>query len=1080
MSFQGRTSFDNPVTCAWAPKQKLLATATLDGGGVGFGDVDSDFFSKLTLNQLDFAQGTLVPVAEVQVKNQRFASLAWGRGDLIAGGMTDGTVKLWHASSLEHKANLPNQAAGSVFIRSVQFHPTLAEQLAHSGPGKQVKVTDINTLGVLLETPSQAGEVSSLAWNLSDSAKHILAGGNLDSQTSVWDLRTKKPTCEIRDPRGASITCVAWSPNAANSYHLLIANDCGLLRLFDLRSSTNTPMTELQATSGGNVGIFDVDWCPQDDSLLVTCSKDNRMLLWDLESNQVVCEMHQDAAQHQPHQQTSNRRYEVNWSPSIPGMIAACSFDRSLQLFSVNNTLPRCPAWAKRVGKGASFGFGGRLVEFNTNNEVVLTNVHRGDRWSGLEEFERKLEISTRHDQENQTHDHLQLFCSEQEAKAELASTKEIWRVLKVLLSDNSRLATQEFLGYREEDILNPPTTAGLTVEQEESVVVRALTIGRFDVAVDLCFKFKRYDEGLYLANLGGPELLAKAQEMFLEAKQSTSKIMQLAKSIFNPQYDAEDWKQQLALLGSFASAEDFANQVNLLATTQLSLGPQTVCYMLARNVTKVGECWSTAVPSDDEFCEIGQVFSRVLANPQEFQQDRVMMNRFARLANKMADEGKFDLAKKYAAIASGVDYEAADLVQRIDYGLVWNAESEQRAREEEERLRMQLEEEQRVQAEQAALYAQEQAAQQAAYEQQQQQQAALYAQQQHQYQQQYPPQQQYPSQQHPSQQQYPPQQQYQQYSAGGYGQQQPVYQQQQQQPTYQQQPPAYQQQPPAYQQQPAAYQQQPPTYQQQPPTYQQQPQAVYTPPALPTYAPPPPAPAAYAPQAPAPTPAYAAPAPTPVYAAPTPAYTAPAYAAPTYATPAPAAPRVPENDGFGTTAGNANAGAKYGNRTVNAPPSAPAQTQQQASRPADPALQSAVASLQRALQSLKMRYSQQAPGSMEERRLIEAEKGLGALTTSLPLLNEFFQAKLKELAQAMDRSSFAEAHNIQLTLSSSSDWKEHKEWIKGLSHLIGVAQKDVQPAGRPAATTAHAGPPSYTNGPPPTGAYPPQQQYYQ
>jgi hypothetical protein len=58
---------------------------------------------------------------------------------------------------------------------------------------------------------------------------------------------------------------------------------------------------------------------------------------------------------------------------------------------------------------------------------------------------------------------------------------------------------------------------------------------------------------------------------------------------------------------------------------------------MLARNVPKVGEAWASQ--TDEEFVALSEVFSRALPQPEALQHDRVMMNRFARLANTLADE---------------------------------------------------------------------------------------------------------------------------------------------------------------------------------------------------------------------------------------------------------------------------------------------------------------------------------------------------------------------------------------------------------------------------------------------------------
>ena len=72
-----------------------------------------------------------------------------------------------------------------------------------------------------------------------------------------------------------------------------------VMRLWDLRKSTTHPMLELggnnAAQSGGvaghSRGIVSLNWCPYDEAIIVSSSKDKRTLFWDLYSCQVVEEL---------------------------------------------------------------------------------------------------------------------------------------------------------------------------------------------------------------------------------------------------------------------------------------------------------------------------------------------------------------------------------------------------------------------------------------------------------------------------------------------------------------------------------------------------------------------------------------------------------------------------------------------------------------------------------------------------------------------------------------------------------------------------------------------------------------------
>ena len=60
-------------------------------------------------------------------------------------------------------------------------------------------------------------------------------------------------------------------------------------------------------------------------------------------------------------------RYHVAWSPCLPAVVSACSFDRKVQFYSMagaKSRIGRAPKWLKKP-LGATFGFGGKLISFD-------------------------------------------------------------------------------------------------------------------------------------------------------------------------------------------------------------------------------------------------------------------------------------------------------------------------------------------------------------------------------------------------------------------------------------------------------------------------------------------------------------------------------------------------------------------------------------------------------------------------------------------------------------------------------------------------------------------------------------------
>ncbi len=178
-----------------------------------------------------------------------------------------------------------------------------------------------------------------------------------------------------------------------------------LLRVWDLRAHSSTPLAELR---GHTKAVLSLSWCPQDSGLLLTCGKDNRTLLWDMAHGTLMYELPAKGAGGSgggaggglgggsdgmggvgmmgglgmmgsggaasglfggmPSLGVAvGRRYEVKWAPKLPGIVASCSFDRSVSVHSLaaipGDHATRAPNWMRRPA-GASFGFCGKLVSF--------------------------------------------------------------------------------------------------------------------------------------------------------------------------------------------------------------------------------------------------------------------------------------------------------------------------------------------------------------------------------------------------------------------------------------------------------------------------------------------------------------------------------------------------------------------------------------------------------------------------------------------------------------------------------------------------------------------------------------------
>ena len=222
------------------------------------------------------------------------------------------------------------------------------------------------------------------------------------SRCVVWDLRKNDPIIKVVNQEAflrnnclilvefqvsdstsrSRWKCVVWHPEVATQMALASEDDhTPVIQIWDLRQASS-PMKQLE---GHTAGVLSMAWCQADADLLLSCGKDNRILVWNPNrgAGEIVAEL-----------PTSNQwSFEVSWCPRNPGVIASASFDGHVSVHSlmggqqqaqpssrveesfgasinavanqggpqVTMQLKEPPKWLRRPC-GASFGFGGRLV----------------------------------------------------------------------------------------------------------------------------------------------------------------------------------------------------------------------------------------------------------------------------------------------------------------------------------------------------------------------------------------------------------------------------------------------------------------------------------------------------------------------------------------------------------------------------------------------------------------------------------------------------------------------------------------------------------------------------------------------
>lgn len=655
---------DKGAVLEWSPVAKhasLVALGTKDSSGIGF----DDYGGELEIHSLDFSStssSSSTLLGKVRA-NSRFSSLAWSEMTtnssqypygLIAGGMMDGNIHVWDPSKIvsdQEQCLIASveQHQGAVGGLAFNRHKESSHLLASGGSDGEVFVMSLerpecpNTF-IPAPPPNNAKHTSGItkvAWNTQ--VAYILASAAQNGSCFVWDLRQKKAWAELRDPSGGCVADVSWNPDQGLNIITASGDDKNpVIKLWDLRSSTSLPLATLQ---GHTEGILSTSWCPSDASLLLSCGKDNRTILWDLFNLQAVYEL-PTGGDNKFNDNTSNnfsasdqasvfgglassvgqRRHHICWSPCLPAVISACSFDRRVQFYSlsgVKSKLGRAPKWLRRP-VGASFGFGGKLVRFNnttspldssspstctvtqvvedtefiTNCDTFHAAVESGN-YGEFCEFKSKNFAYESDSNDQNAHEQqkvwslMKVICFEKNAREELLShlgfhTQDIAKKAQEFVSRNKKMITTPtdsnafFSGEGNNSDVNneevpPPviysTVSAKTTAEAEATVRQAIVVGNFTSAVDCCVEVGMWAEALILAQCGDQALWTKTQEAFFESQRYKKPFLNTLHSVIRgellalvEQSDLSCWKETLAVLSTYGKSEEFPLMCETLA----------------------------------------------------------------------------------------------------------------------------------------------------------------------------------------------------------------------------------------------------------------------------------------------------------------------------------------------------------------------------------------------------------------------------------------------------------------------------------------------------------------------------------
>ncbi|KAF7192549.1 Protein transport protein sec31 [Pseudocercospora fuligena] len=588
---------------------------------------------------------------------------------VIAGALENGSVDVWDAQKLRSGSSdafISRTTKHSGSVKALQWNPYRHNLLASVGAKGEIYIYDLSNMANpyrLGASTARADDIECLDWNKQEKTAHILATGSSGGFVTVWDVKQKKEIMTLNNQGRKAVSAVAWDPTESTKLATATPNDQEpLIFLWSLRNSSAPERT----LKGHELGVLGLAWCLQDSDLLLSCGKDNRTICW----NPKTGERYGDFAtgsnwvfqtKWNPHNpnliasasfdgkilvtsiQSTNGKAEEQGA-ATQGLDGEDFFAKAqTQPQGVSFNLPKAPKWAGRPSS-LSFGFGGRLIRVSKNKVSIDTFEVDSSIGEATTQFEEKLRSGD-----------LASICSAKIEAAETEEEKADWQVINTLNTGKSRKQLRQYLGFDETDSELANATEKLTVNgdakengskdedffnsdgdsfladlagskgakinnpfkiytgsesEADKRITRALMLGQFEAALDVCLEEDRMSDAFMIAICGGQSCIDKAQSAYLRKQAKGPNYLRLLASIVGKNLwdvvhnaDINSWKEVMATLCTYADEKEFSDLCEALGDRleeayQNGDSPKSLrrdvsfCYLVGAKMEKVVNNW--------------------------------------------------------------------------------------------------------------------------------------------------------------------------------------------------------------------------------------------------------------------------------------------------------------------------------------------------------------------------------------------------------------------------------------------------------------------------------------------------------
>ncbi|KAI9770743.1 MAG: protein transport protein S31 [Geoglossum simile] len=573
--------------------------------------------------------------------------------ELLATAGDKGELFISDLNNVSNPFRLETPALRAGNFESVDWNKKIAHILVAGGSGGSVTVWDVKAKKESLTLNNLRKAVSAVAWDPENATRLITATpDDTNPVILLWDLRNSKaPERTLKADQG--VLSLSWCRQDSD---LLLS--CGK----DNRTTCRNPQTGQEYGGFPEVGnwTFQTRWNPHNPNLLATASFDGKIVVHPIQSTSSSLS------------ETSGQGENVNEED----FFTKAQFEPQGASFS----LPKAPKWLERP-IGASFGFGGKVASFGlaesgkTRRSKISISTFAVDSGVGTatQGFEKALNegdfasicesrvAEAKTEEEKADWKVIETLISDNPRKqlvdylgfsanaaadeaadslAELEIGEDKPEDSTSNLNDsqvNGSLARKDkrlssfFDSHTDESFLsNLASTKGAKTNNPFQIytgnesasdkrITRALLLGQFEVALDMCLKEDRMSDAFMVAICGGQKCIDRAQAAYFTKKAKGPNYLRLlasvaGKNLWDVVYNADlaSWKEVMATLCTYADPSEFPDLCEALgdrleenvkeqSSNTSTRKDASFCYLAGSRLEKVVAIWIEELQENEQ-----------------------------------------------------------------------------------------------------------------------------------------------------------------------------------------------------------------------------------------------------------------------------------------------------------------------------------------------------------------------------------------------------------------------------------------------------------------------------------------------